>query len=110
MGLATQTQVKTASEVVNASVDFSRRLDQSELLTGTPTITATGLTLANQAVSTTQLVILGEDIGIGKAVTWNITGGTANTNYTVQIAVTTDSSPAQTLYFNAPLRVVADTE
>jgi len=112
MSKATATQEKTASEVRTISVSFSGKLDSGELCTGTPTITevtSSDLTLASKAVSTEILVINGVSTPIGEAVQCSVTGGTAGTTYEIKIAVSTDATPAQTLYGTIKLKVVSDT-
>ena len=103
---------KQVSEVVNVECDWRAMLNEDELLTGTPTITevtSSDLTLSNKAVNTAALTILGEDVGISQETTFTITGGSANTDYTVQIQTTTDASNAQTLRALVQFRCEADT-
>jgi len=88
-----------AGETRNVKIDYTDKLDSGELLTGTPTITevtSSDLTLANKAVSTAQLTINGATVAIGAAVQFNVTGGTAGTEYKVKIIATSDDSVAQT--------------
>jgi|GEM_PF-2122792 len=109
--IAKQFQTKTVSEIRNASVSFVDMLDGSELLTGTPTVTeltTTDLTLTNAAINTVALTIDGDPVGLSQAVTFRISGGVANTFYSIQIVATTDAAVAQTLYGTVILQVIAD--
>jgi len=113
MSKATSTEQKTAGEARNISIRFSELLDDGELLTGTPTIlelVSSDLTISSKAVSTAIRTINGVSTPIGEAVQCSITGGTAGITYEVQIVAATDSTPAQSLYGNIKLKVVADTE
>lgn len=82
-------RVKSPNETRLAAVSFSGCLDSGETLTGTPTITATGLTLASKQVSGGALTIDGVSVPAGEAVTFTIAGGTAGTKYTITIVVST---------------------
>ena len=109
--LAPQKHYKTASEVINCSVSFADYLDSGELLTGTPTaaeLTSSDLTIASVAVSTTALTINGVSVDIGEAVTFSVSGGTADTDYTIIVSCGTDATPAQTRYGRVRLRVQTD--
>lgn len=110
MSDAPQIGTKKASEVRNAAVDFSGKLDSGESLTGTPTVTATpsGLTFANVAVSTGTLTINGSSVAAGKAVQFKVTGGTSYLMYDVSVSCGTNSTPAQTLYACLQLMVEPD--
>jgi hypothetical protein len=104
-------QTKTVSEVRNVAVDFRGKLDDGELLTGAPTIaevTTTNLTFANQAVNTSAIKIRGVSVAIGQAVQFKVSGGTADTTYTIRITVGTTATPAQTLIETVRLQVIAD--
>lgn len=89
----------------NVAVSFVDALDTGELLTGTPTVTATGLTITNKAVSTGSLTINGDPAAAGQAVQFSVSGGTAGTEYTITITVNTDSTPAQTFVEEVGLTV-----
>lgn len=102
---------KRVSEVRNVAIDFQGKLDTSELLTGTPTVTevdTTDLTLASKVVSTAELTIRGTTVAIGEAVQFRVSGGVAGGEYTIRISVTTTASPAQTLVDEVILKVIAD--
>jgi len=112
MSKATSKEQKTASETRNISVRFSELLDDGEVLTGTPTIlelNGSDLTISNKVVSTAALTINGVSTPLGEAVQCSIAGGTAGATYDIQIVAVTDSTPAQTLYGNFELKIVADT-
>lgn len=109
MPTAPQIQSKTASEVRNLAVSFVNELDTSpnELLTGTPTISATpsGLTFSSVAVNSVARTINGVSVAIGKAVQARVSGGTAGQEYTLTVTAGTDATPAQTLITYCTLRV-----
>jgi len=97
---APQIHSKRTGETRLVSVDYTDKLDAGELLTGTPTIvevTTSDLTLANKVVNTAALTIRNRTVIIGQAVQFSVAGGQDGAAYTIQITVTTDSSPAQTL-------------
>ncbi len=114
MSIAPQQQSKTVSEVRNVAVSFAGKLDSGEALTGTPNISEVDaaspqdLTFANIAVSTGALTINGETVAAGEAITFKVSGGTANKLYKIQIDCGTDATPAQTLYGVVRLAVKAD--
>jgi len=106
-----QKHSKTASEVVNCSVDFTGKLDSGELLTGTPTVTeltSSDLTISSVAVSTSTLTINGVSVATGAAVTYSVSGGTADTDYTLIVTCGTDATPAQTRVVRTRLTVDTD--
>jgi hypothetical protein len=105
---AAQIHCKTATEASNVSVDFQGYLDAGELITGTPTVTASpaGPSISAIAVSTTALTIGNASVPIGKAVTFHVTGGTAGTRYTLTAAIDTSSAPSQHRELNLILDVV----
>lgn len=107
---APQIHCKSVSEVRNVAFDFSGKLDDGELLTGTPTVTdETGdLTISNVKVNTEALTILGNTVAVGQAVQFRVSGGTAGASYDVAITVSTNATPAQTLRGVAPLNVIED--
>ncbi len=107
---APQVQQKAASEVRNVAVSFAGKLDDGELLTGTPTVTVspTGPTIASESVSAEALTINGESVAAGAAVQFRVSGGTAGVTYTITVSCATDASPAQTLRGKVTLEVVAD--
>lgn len=91
---------KTPNETLNAAVSFKRRLAVGEKLTGTPvvTISPSGPTLSSKAVNTSAITLeSGTVCDIGQAVQFSVTGGTADTKYTITAQCGTDASVAQTL-------------
>jgi len=106
---APQIQTKKVSEVRNAAVSFSGKLDSGELLTGTPTIPdVAGITISNKAVSTAILEINGISVPAAEAVQFSVSGGVAGTTYEISINSATDATPPQTLYGKVKLKVIAD--
>lgn len=115
MAKAPQINEKKVSEVRNAAVSFSGLLDSGEVLTGTPTVLVTDptespetLTLSDKVVNTAAIVVNGVTTAIGNAVQFSVSGGTANTEYTIQLSCDTDATPTQTLIGDIVLKVVAD--
>ena len=108
---APKIRTKTVSEVRNAAVSFSGKLDSGELLTGTPIVTeltTPDLTFTNIAVSSTILTIDGLSVPAGEAVQFKVSGGVESTNYIIKISCGTDSIPVQTLNGRITLYVEAD--
>ena len=102
---------KRVSEVRNVSISFAGLLDSGELLSGTPTIvevTTTDLTLTNKVISTAILTINDISVPVAEAVQFSVSGGTAGKTYKIRISCATNSTPAQTLYDEITLPVVAD--
>jgi len=110
MSVTPPIQSKTDGETRNVAVDFTAKLDSGELLTGTPTVTdASGdLTITNKAVNAEQLTINNKTVAVGKAVQFQVSGGSVGNNYPIVISVGTDSTPAQTLVEIVTIRVTAD--
>lgn len=96
-------------ETRTVGVSFAGKLDDGELLTGTPTAdeqTTSDLTITSVAVNTTALTINHETVAVGEAVTFLVKNHkAAGSPYTVLVKVSTDATPAQTLWlyttFNA---------
>lgn len=109
--LAIEVPDKAVSEVLNAAVSFSGKLETGEKLVGTPVIveeTSSDLTIDNEAVSVALLNISGVDTPIGEAAQFRVSGGVAGQLYTVNISCTTDATPAQTLLGKITFNVEAD--
>jgi len=74
-------------------INYTNHLRSGELLSGTPTIvevTTTDLTLTNNAVSTTVLVVKNESVTVGMAVQFNMTGQLTGILYRIRVTVSTD--------------------
>jgi hypothetical protein len=103
----------SVGETRNIAISFSGKLDDGELLTGTPTLedcaapSPAVLTFSNVVVNTAAIIINGETVPIGEAVQGKVTATTAG-KYTIKATSDTDSSPAQTLIGKAVLRVNTD--
>ena len=99
---------KKVSELVQVQVDFTDALEGSEVLTGTPTATVSpaGPTVGSKAVNSSTSTVNGRAVAASVAVTFTVTGGTANVDYTVQVA--TASATQTTLMRDLILRVEAD--
>lgn len=98
---------KSAGDTLNVAVDFADMLTSTEVLTGTPTVTCTGLTLAGKAVNSVAITTpSGDTLAIGNAVTFSVAGGTAGTDYSIDVTVSTNSTPAQTIQRLCKLSVV----
>ena len=105
---AIQSNSKTVSEVVLASVSFAGKLDAGEKLTGVPTIdVVSGFTFSNASVSTAILTINNKSVPIGEAIQFKIVGGTVG-SYVIPVSCDTDSTPAQTRRGKLLLTVESD--
>lgn len=86
----------------NVAVDFTGKLDTSELLTGTPTVTevdTTHFTISTIAINTAAVEINGVTVAIGNAVQFKIVPGGSTlkgTVYSFDIEVNTDGSQVLT--------------
>jgi len=101
---------ETEDEVL--TFDFSSRLADVELLSGTPTVvetTTTDLTITNIAVNTVELNFDGYIIPIGKAVQCLVADGDVGTEdkvtYELTVTISTDSTPSRKLQGLADLEV-----
>lgn len=82
------------------AVSFKGKLDTSELLIGTPTVTevtTTDLTITQKRVNTGTITIKGESHAAGEAVQFLVTGAVANRDYQIIITCGTNATYAQTL-------------
>ena len=108
---APQVRCKTVAELRLAAASFLDVLDAGESLVDPPTVTEVGtsdLTIDNVIVNTDALFINRLSVPAGKAVQFSIAGGVAGTEYTINIQVSTDATPAQTLVGNVCLLVLAN--
>lgn len=88
----------TPTEVNGVLVDYTGVLRQGEICTGSPTVSASGLTISSAAVTTAVQVINGASVEAGKAVSFTITGGTDGTNYAVKTSCGTSASRTREVY------------
>lgn len=105
--MAQQIHTKKAGETLVGAVNFSPRLIDGDLLTGTPTATVSpsGPTVNNAQRNTTALTMLRETVAVNKAVLFTIAGGTAGTTYVV--TVTAQSVSGQTMVERCTVKVEA---
>lgn len=114
MSKAPQRNSKTVSEIRNVAISFSGKLDNGELLTGTPVVTEVdpsspqALAFTAIAINTEVLDINDISTPIGEAVQFSVSGGIANAVYIIKIECGTDSTPAQELIGTITLRIRAD--
>ena len=104
---APERHCKSITAVRLVSVSFIKDLSENELLTGVPAVEefeTSDLTLTNKVVNTNTVEINGVDNLPGQAVQFLVAGGSVNT-YEIDIDVSTDSSPAQTLDGTVELEV-----
>lgn len=87
-----QTYYKTASEVRGVAVDMRGVLRQGEVLTGSPTVSASGITVASGAVNTTTILVNHEPCLPGQAITFTVSAGTAGTSYAITVGCGTSQS------------------
>lgn len=82
-----QIYYKTPTESRAVKVDMRGVLEATGggICTGTPTLTATGITTASPAVSTTVQVINGDSVEPGKAITFTVSAGSDGTDYIIII-------------------------
>lgn len=109
MSRAPQIRTKHPSAAKNAIVSFADELESGETLTGSPTITSSpsGLTIANEKVSTGELTLEdGTTVVTGEAVQFKVSGGTSGVTYQIEVSCATTSSPAQTLVRECILTVI----
>ena len=104
---APQRYVIRTTELRLISVSFNDVLETGESFTGTPTVvdTPADLTVANIAISSTEKTLLGVPVPAGRVISFTVTGGTADTTYTLVLRGGTDASPAQTIEGDVILEV-----
>lgn len=105
---APQVGEKTPAEVLNVAVSFAGKLNEGELLTGTPTLSVTpsGMAVTAAAVNTVALTIQQRTVAIGQAVQFAVSSGTVDDSYVVAISAVTNATPAQTLQGFCQINVV----
>ena len=100
---------KKPGETLKVGVDFTLYgLASGETLTGTPTLSASsGITVASPAVNTGTFTNRKKGtVAIGKGVQFTLSGGTAGTDYYVDVSCGTTNS--QTLVVRCPVEVRDD--
>lgn len=112
MTIALQVHEKTANEAVNVRVSFLGKLEDGELLTGTPTaveLVTSDLSITNVAVNTSTIPINGIDHLPGQAVIFSVSGGLAATSeYCIKTKGGSDAVPTQTPEIFTKLVVTGD--
>jgi hypothetical protein len=105
---AEQVPIKHPSEIVNGAISLNSRLDTAEVISGTPTISATpsGLTFSMIQANTSVATVLGESVPIGKALQFRVSGGTSGVRYNCEATISTNATPAQTLVIDFGLLVL----
>ena len=102
--------VSTGLEVVG--YDMTDWLDSGELVSTVSVAAYSGVTIANEATNAAAVVINGKTVAIGKAAQFSITGQTTtgstdgDANYTFEMTVTADGTPARVQTFEAKAQVV----
>ncbi|MEZ5571174.1 MAG: hypothetical protein R3E64_04045 [Halioglobus sp.] len=91
------------------SVDCRGNLEGSSVIIGAPTITEFGsahLTIADQQVSTSTLVINGDSVAAGKAIIFSVDarGGSVRRNHTYQITLEFDTDVGERVAGGVRLR------
>ena len=108
MSTAKQTHTKAAAETKDLVIDCANALDDTEAITGTPTLVVSApddLTITGIAVNESVLAEPGfPDAQIGQAIQCFVGGGTAGTTYTLTFSYNT--SGGQSLEAIAKLRVL----
>lgn len=107
---APQQPEQSINEVRFHAVSFAGKLDDGELLTGTPTITevdTTDLVITSKAVSTTALVINGVSVPAGMAVQCKIDGSGMTARQAYRVYIQCDTDAGQTLNGEIVFRAIA---
>ena len=82
----------TVGSTRGVTLSFDDMLESGEVVSTISSVLATGLTISGEAVTTATVEVFGKTIGIGRAITFTVAGGVANTKYTVVATVVTDGS------------------
>ncbi len=96
-GTAPQRPTMVEGEIRSVTVSFVGKLDQNELLTGTPVVTSDSpsLTCSSPQVSTETLVVNSKKVRSGRAAQFTLSDGIANQEYIVTVQC--DTTLGQTL-------------
>lgn len=81
----------SVSSTRNAVADLTGLMASSELITGTPTVSCTGLTFTNVAFNTEAIEEQGRSVAVGKAVKFTVTGVVLGTRYDILVTAATDA-------------------
>tara|TARA_Y100000310_G_scaffold242666_1_gene246841 strand:- start:90 stop:437 length:348 start_codon:yes stop_codon:yes gene_type:complete len=101
---APQRYTKQVSENRHVQVSFAGVA--AAVLTGTPTVAVTGMTSAAEAINSSAATINGLTVAASKSITFDLSGGTANTDYTIVVSTATADETA--MQYDLEVRVVAD--
>lgn len=106
----------SVGQVDVVSVDMADQLDKdgsagtvSELLSGTPTVTAvgpSGLTITNKQINPSAVWILNKSCPASTVVQFKVSGHARGVIYKVTFSVDTDGSPVRTLTYDVYLKGV----
>lgn len=101
-----QITVSAASSRI-VKINGKPQLDDSELITGVSISDADGLTITNEQLNASAMVVFGESVAASKGMFFLLVNPTAQDDaYEVVISITTDSSPSQTQTWELPIKVV----
>lgn len=105
--IATPLQEKAVAEVLNTGLNLQSALAVGELLTGTPTVVSSdvSLTITNQRINTGASTLRGVVVPIGMAVLFTLAGGTPTALLYVVVTVTTNGG--ETFVRKLPLKILA---
>ena len=100
---ARQIHTISTNEARNIAVSFVGKLDGTEVLTGSPTVTEVdagspnALAITSKAVSTIELTINGATVPIGQAIQFKIDGSGATVGNTYLVDIVCDTDASQTI-------------
>ncbi len=106
-----EVRTKKPAEVRNVLLAFDQMLDSDETISSVTSVTVTGPTISNAAVTTTVKAMRDNEGNIihyvpaGKAITFTVSGGTDLTDYSIVAKIATSGS--QTIERNCTLQVRA---
>jgi hypothetical protein len=98
------TRYKAPTEVLNVEVSFAGKLKANEVLNGSPSVAVSpsGPTLGSASVSTKPLLINKENVEVGKAILFTISGGNAG-DYVITVTAPTSGSQTLVLFCNVTI-------
>jgi hypothetical protein len=108
---AEQRNYKTVGEERNCAVSFEKKLDENEIMDGTPVVlehSTSDLAISAKKINDAQIVVNGVPVASGRAVQFHVTGGLANKEYVILITAVTNSTPPQTVKGRTVLGVLPD--
>lgn len=95
-------------EILTAGINFTSRLNSTEVLGGTPTVVSdsTLVVISSPTVNATTTTILGDGVAVGKAVLFTITVGSTVATHSCLVTASSTSGGGQTVIETGAVKVL----